>query len=147
MFSLPVSSSTWFTHSPQPVIENESAKLLWDFSLVSEGHHSSNRPDLVLFDYSKRTIMFIEIFCPADINVLSKECEKIHEYQPLARDFHSVYRMSVDVIPVVIGHTGVVSSQCKQHLQHIPEFSISLLCHLQKAAILGTIHVLHSINL
>ena len=33
-----------------PVSENSLAKLLWDFGLVTEGHHLSNCPDMVLFN-------------------------------------------------------------------------------------------------
>ena len=95
VFSLPLSSSSWFTHHPQPVIENSLVKILWDFNLVSESHHLSNRPDIVVFNYVKKTILFIEVSCPADINVPSKEREKLNKYQPLAHDFHSMYKMPV----------------------------------------------------
>ena len=76
-------------------------------SLISEGHHPNNRPDLVLFNYTERVILFIEVSCPADINVLSKESEKLRKYQPWARDFHSMCNMNVVIIPVVIGNTGL----------------------------------------
>jgi len=85
--------------------------------------------------------------CSADINVLAKEKEKVYKYQPLAKDFHSVYHMKVDIIPIVIGHTGVLSIYFQIYLEGIPHFSNSLLCHLQKAALLGTIHTLQKINL
>ena len=49
-----------------------------------------------------------------------------------------MYQMSVHVVPVVIGHTGVMSTQCREFLQSIPEFSSSLLCHLQNAV---SIHI------
>ena len=45
-------------------------KILWDFSLFTDHHHSSNRPKIVVFDYYKKKIYFIEISCPADINVV-----------------------------------------------------------------------------
>jgi len=39
--------------------------------------------------------MFIEVSCPANINVSLKKSEKVQKYQPLARDFHSMYQMAV----------------------------------------------------
>jgi len=45
-----------------PVSESLAAKLLWDFSLVTETHHPSNRLDVVLFDYA----VSYSVFCPAD---------------------------------------------------------------------------------
>jgi len=36
-------------------------------------YHLSNRPDIVLFDYAVKRTYFIEIPCPADVNVFTKE--------------------------------------------------------------------------
>jgi len=114
---------------------------------VSTYHPPSNRPDLVLFDYQKKSILFIEVSCPTDTHVLSKENEKLQKYRPLAHDFKNMYQMSVEVIPIVIGHSGVISSRCQSFLQCIPGFCNSLLCHLLKAAILRTIHTLQTVNI
>ena len=116
--------SLWFSiklqflaHSQTPaVIESSTVKILWDFSLQSASHHLSNRPDIVLFDYVVKKIDFIELSCPADVNVFTKEQDKIQKYQSLAHDYHVMYRMSVLIVPVVIGCTGVVSSNYISHL-------------------------------
>jgi len=142
IYSFPLKATSWYTHKPLPVVETPNAKLLWDFSLMSTYHPPSNCPDLVLFDYQKKFILFIEVSCPADTHVLFKENEKLQKYHPLAHNFKNMYQMSVEVIPVVIGHSGVISSQCQSFLQYIPGFCDSLLCHLLKAAILRTIHTL-----
>ena len=119
MYSFPLRATSWFTHKPQPVVENSNAKLLWDFSLVSASHHPSNRPDIVLFDYQHKKILFIEVSCPADPHVLAKEDEKIQKYCALASDFRIMYHMPVKIIPVVIGHSGVISSQCRHYIYMI----------------------------
>ena len=121
-------------------------KILWDFCLHSASNHLSNRPDIVLFDYSQKKIYFFEISCPADINVPTKEYEKLHKYQPLAHDFYLMYHMSVELVPVVLGCTGVVSRDCCMHLRSIPGFTNSLFTTLQKAVILGTAHILQAIK-
>jgi len=72
-----------------------------------------SRPDIVLFDYGQKSISLLEISCPADINIQTKENEKLHKYQPLASDFHhSMYNMPVQIIPIVIGHSGIMTSRC-----------------------------------
>ena len=76
---------------------------------MSASHHLSNQPDIVLFEYSKKIILFIEVSCPADPHVLSKENEKLHKYRDLAHDFICMYQMPLEVILVVIGHSGVIS--------------------------------------
>ena len=69
-------------------MELSDVKILWDFSLFTEHHHSSNRPDIVVFDYYKKQIYFIGISCPADINVALKEVAKVTKYCHLATDYH-----------------------------------------------------------
>ena len=78
-------------HKPPPVIESSIAKILWDFRLVTTHNHPSNRPDIVLYDFHQQEIFFIEISCLADINVSTKEDEKINKYCSLAADFHQMY--------------------------------------------------------
>ena len=113
----------------------------------SVSHHPSNRPDIVLFDYQNKKILFIEVSCPADPHVLAKEDEKIQKYCALASDFRIMYQMPVKIIPVVIGHSRVISSQCRRYLHDIPGYRDCLLCHLLKATILGTIRTLQTIHL
>ena len=148
VYSLPLSSRSWYTHKPMPVSENLLAKLLWDFGLVSEGHHLSNRPDMVLYDYNHSVIQCFEVSCPADVNVVTKETEKVNKYQPLVSDLHQLYpHMSTEVIPIIIGHTGVVSLHSKQLFNKIPGFRDSLFYYLQKATLIGTIRILRTLHL
>lgn len=58
--------------------------------------------DIVVFDYLKQVILFIEVLCPADIDVSSKEQEKLHKYCPLALDFCLVYKMPAELVPVLL---------------------------------------------
>jgi len=78
-YSFPRVGQSWCSHTPPPVVESSSVKILWD-----DHHHSSNRPDVKMFDYCKKHIYFIEISCPADSNVALKEVEKVTKYRDLA---------------------------------------------------------------
>ena len=123
-YSFPIASQSWCSHRPPPVLESSVAKILWDFSLHTVHNHSSNHPDIVLFDYQRKQIYFIGVSCPADINVLLKE-QKLLKYRNLPIDFQQMYGMPVIIIPVVLGCTGVVSSRCLNYLKKmlkIPEF-------------------------
>jgi len=53
------------------------------------------------------------------------------KYQPLAREISSCYGQPVEIIPIVFGHTGVVSCHFQQ---------------LQQATLLGTLSILRDIN-
>ena len=76
VYSFPTVGHSWCFHRPPPVLESSAAKILWDFSLHTDHHYSSNRPDIVLSDYQKKQIYFMEISCPAD-NVKRREVVKV----------------------------------------------------------------------
>lgn len=48
-------------YDPLPVVENESAKILQDFSLQTDVHASSNQPDIVLLQKQELRIVFLSI--------------------------------------------------------------------------------------
>jgi len=146
-FKLSTSANSWYEHHPLPVTENGDAKLLWDFGLITDNHVASNWPDVVLFHKQESRIIFLEISCPADINFLNKEQEKLTKYQPLVREISYCYDQPVDIIPLVFGHSGVVSYNQLSHLKRISNYNEVLFNNLQKAALLGTIDILRSVNI
>ena len=85
----------------------------------------------MLFTFPQK-IYFLEISCPEDVNVSSKEEEKTCKYIPLAKDFHLMYHITVEMIPIAFGHTGVVSTDCVKHLRKIPGYCESLLRHYKR---------------
>ena len=146
-FGLPAAIS-WFSHHPVPVVENSRVKILWDFGMHTVSPIACNRPDLTVFIKGDANyILLLEVSCPADVNIVEKEGEKIAKYQPLVRQLMQLHGQPVEVVPVVLGVTGVVSRQQKDYLKKVPAYSDSLFANLQKAVIIGTIFVLRDINL
>jgi len=82
--------------------------------------------------------MFLEIFNPADVTVFEKEDEMILKYQTLAREISTCYGQPVEIVPIIFGHTGVVSCRQLTYLKKLPCFSDSLFQQLQQATLLGT---------
>ena len=72
--------------------------MLWNFSLYSDHNHSSNHPNIVLLDYQQSIIYFMEISCPADVNVALKEEEKLLKHSDLAADFQQIYGIPVTIL-------------------------------------------------
>ena len=54
----------------------EATKILWDFSLFTNIRVQSSRPEIVVFLKNFHYIMFVEISCPADVNVFDNEGER-----------------------------------------------------------------------
>ena len=145
-FHIHLDVTSWHDHQPLPVVENDEVKLLWDFGMITDHAVCHNRPDITMFMKKDHRILFLEIACLAVVNVLSKEDEKILKYQGLAREISTGYNQSVDTIPIVLGHSGVVSCHQITHLKKLPSFSDQLFSHLQQAIILGTVSILRSLN-
>ena len=113
-YSLQSCGRSWYIYKPPPVNESPTAKILWDFRLFTANNHPSDCLDIVLYDFCQQQTCFIEISCPADINVITKEDKKTNKYCSLAADLHQMYNMPVTIIPVVLGCTSVVSSHFLQ---------------------------------
>ena len=45
----------WYEHEPEDVLENEDHKILWDFSIETDGVIEARRPDLVVVDKKERS--------------------------------------------------------------------------------------------
>ena len=44
----------WYEHEPQSVLENEEAKILWDFTIQCDHLIQSRRPDVLVVEKKKR---------------------------------------------------------------------------------------------
>ena len=73
-------------HNPEPVLENDTHKLLWDFDIHTNHLISARRPDLVIINKKKRTCKIVDFAVPADHRIKLKECEKKNKYLDLTRE-------------------------------------------------------------
>ena len=68
-------------HQPEPVVENDKCKMLWDFSIQTDKEIEHWRPDIVVADKEKREFKIINIAASGDQIIKVKELEKITKYQ------------------------------------------------------------------
>ena len=43
-------ANKWYMHNPEPVLENDTHKLLWDFDIQADHLISARRPDLIIIN-------------------------------------------------------------------------------------------------
>ena len=97
-------------HNPEPVRENDTHKLLWDFDIQTDHLISARRLDLIIINQKKKRICKIVDFAvPADHRIKLKECEKRDKYLDLARELKKLWNMKETIIPTVIGAFGTVT--------------------------------------
>ena len=89
---------------------------------------------VVVVVVSPQKIKLIEVSCPADINVVDKEGEKVSKYQRLSGEMSRTYLEEVVTVPVVFGVSGIVSKHQKSHLEKLQAYNDILFSNLQKAA-------------
>ena len=85
-------TNKWYMHSPGPVLENDTYKLLWDFDIQTAHLISARRPDLIIINNNnnnkkkKRICKIVDFAVSRDHRIKLKECEKKDKYLNLARE-------------------------------------------------------------
>ena len=125
---------------PEKVVENERAKILWDFYIQTDKHVMANQPDIVIVDKVKKQATIVDIAVPNDVNIKSKEQEKVQKYQPLREELQRIWKVKTKVVPVVVGSLGSLTETHEKWLEELPGKHESL--PLQKSALLGTSKIL-----
>ncbi|XP_045774312.1 uncharacterized protein LOC123873502 [Maniola jurtina] len=132
-----VSNLWWKEILTQPqVIENATAKILWEMPVQTDVTVTHNRPDLIYIDKNKNRTFLIDITVPSDYNIGPKEIEKLSKYHLLKAEVSRLWNTQATVIPIVIGATGVVARSIRKYIDILDtNIDISI---LQKQAAIHT---------
>ena len=121
-FKIDVKEKLW-DHEPQPVTADTNTTIFYD-KIIPTGRYIENnaiKPDIVIWDRKNKTALIIDVTVPNDYGVCRAEREKITKYQHLKYDLKTTWSLQkIDVIPVVVGATGVVTTRLKEYLKSIP---------------------------
>ena len=101
-------SNKWYEHQPQPVTENENAKLLWDYSIRTDSVIPAHRPNLTLVDKTNNKVPLIDGAVPWDTRAEQKEQEKRNKYQDLRIEHRRLWDKLVEIVSIIIGALGTV---------------------------------------
>ena len=134
----------WYNHLPEPVLESENSKILWDFKIQTDLPIEANKPDIVFLDKIIRKCYIIDVACPFDTRVSAKEKEKIDKYQDLKREITRIWKCAeVVVVPIIIGALGTLPKGLRKWLNVIDmgeELDL-----LQRTCILGSARILRRV--
>ncbi|TWW77705.1 hypothetical protein D4764_12G0010950 [Takifugu flavidus] len=137
-YGLEVPGARWET--PPKGVENEQAKILWDFQTQTDKMVVANQPDIVVVDKHRKTVVVIDVAIPSDSNIRKKEHEKLEKYQGLKEEMERMWGMKATVVPVVIWTLWAVTPNLSRWLQQIPGTTPEI--SVQKSAVLGTAKIL-----
>ena len=89
------------------ILENNHAKLVWNFEFNLRKTKISRRPDLTLEDKEKRILWICDMVCPQENNNVTKQDEKRTKHRQLAfklRERRVEYKIYIS--PVIIAALG-----------------------------------------
>ena len=122
-YDIPV-DKVWL-HEPQPVTTNPTNEttIFYDH-VIPAGRYilgSAVRPDIVIWDKANKNAKIIDVSVPNDYGINRAEREKVVKYQDLKNDIRETWELQdVEVIPVIVGATGILKNNLQNYLDSIP---------------------------
>lgn len=102
------------------VVENNQAKLPWDFQIQTDKVLMANQPDIVVADKQRRKVVIIDVAIHGDSKIREKEDKELKKYQGLRQDLEKRLRVTVAiVVPVVIRALWAGTPKLGERLQQI----------------------------
>ena len=132
-----------WNHKPEPVTASKSTTVFYD-KIIQTGRYIENqaiKPDIVVWDHSNQTALIIDVSVPNDFGINRAERDKLTKYQDLKHALREEWDLKeIDVLPIIIGATGVMKDNLQAYLDRIPGKPQIHEC--QTAAIRGTVSLL-----
>ena len=96
---------------------NEKATILWDSPIICDRLVPCNIPDIVIQEKKKSDrCQIIDVAIPSDYNIQKKATEKMSKYVDLQTECQRLWNKKVEVIPVIIGATGIADTNIKKYV-------------------------------
>ena len=121
-YGLLTESKVWL-HEPKPVTANDRVTVFYDH-IIRPGRFIENsaiKPDIVVWDKLTRKALIIDVSVPSDYGLNRAERDKVSKYQALKNDLKTTWNLcSAEVIPVIVGATGLQKTNLVKYLEEIP---------------------------
>jgi hypothetical protein len=103
------------------VLENDSFKLYWNRSILTDKTIPFNRPDITFINNKTKNTFLIDTAVPNTHNLIKTITDKQNKYQKLANEICAMWKQNTaQVIPLVISSTVVVPKSLPQSLKRQP---------------------------
>ena len=120
-------------------------ELWWNVAVKTSSKVPHNRPDMIVWDMTKKLCHIIEFSCPADINIVNKVSEKENIYGPLIRNMQMMYENdSFMFIPIIVGALGHVPKCIFTNIENLgftKNKTKKLVKKLQVLSVTGTVKI------
>lgn len=131
----------WYKYDPEPYLENEAVKILWDFPVQTDRTVAHNKPDILLFQKTKKKVFLIDIAVPNDENIGRKRNEKIEKYNDLCYEIKELWNVNeVKTVPIIVGATGIIHQKFDKSIYETIGIIVNTR-EIQKIILLGTANI------
>ena len=130
----------------QTFYATEEREIWWDRKIETLVRCAHNKPDIVLWRTVEKKCFVIDACICLDVNIEKNIQMKKDNYLPLIAELKRLYdEYSFEVVPIVLGATGLVTTHLGKALETIGVLNIpDVTTQCQKAALLGTLKVVKS---
>ena len=139
-------SERWYEHVPFEVCRSRGGRveIYWDKKIATAKSIEHCKPDVIVVDKEANKWTIIDFSVPMDVNVAKKEIEKRTRYAELATEIRKIYRVTTDIVPIIIGALGTVPLLLPGYVKQlgIPD---NVIGGMQVSALLGTVRILKNI--
>ena len=137
------SPSKFWEQDPPPVIGNDSIAIYYD-KIIPTATYIENqaiKPDLVILNRTIQSELIIEVSFRNDPGLNRAERAKVTKYQQLKYEIRRNWPFrEAEVVPVVVGATGLVKKNLHRYLEMIP--GTPKLQKVQHSALRGAVAII-----
>ncbi|KAL1445943.1 hypothetical protein WDU94_010899 [Cyamophila willieti] len=142
---LPENAQPGHKYTPACILQNETCKMYWDRSLLTDRTTTANRPDLVFWDTRERKVVIVDFAVVNENNIESTENTKRQKYRDLAQHIKEQWQLQeVIILPMVLSTTGIVPCQLKEALRKL-KINENVIGRMQKTVILNTCTIVRKV--
>lgn len=130
---------------PKAVLENNTTKIYWDFTVETDIGVEHNKPDMVIWNKPEKTAIIIDFSVPQDYNVAKAYADKINKYAALSQEIKAIWELrKVIIVPLIISANGLVHKMTNQHIREL-NLPNNTIMWMQKAVVLCTVGIIRRI--
>ena len=71
-------SEQWYNHETEAIVENDSCKILWDFTIQTDHVNEARRPGLIFANKKEKKCTIVDFAIPYDTRIEQKEKENVY---------------------------------------------------------------------
>jgi hypothetical protein len=133
--------NTHYSYTPESCLENDSYKLYFDRTILTDIHIKHNRPDIIILNKQQKQAYLLDIAVPNSHNITQTYNTKINKYLELSVAMRNLWCLEkISILPLVISATGIVPQSLFKNLK-ILDLDNTLVGEIQKGILLYSCHI------